>query len=53
MLVDHLRKFGTLKRQIELTQEELQVLADRLKELNQAMEHLGYEIIKDNRDENH
>lgn len=40
--VDHLRQFGVLKRQIKAAKEHME-------ELEKAMEHLAYQIIKDNR----
>lgn len=50
--VDHLRKFGVLKRQIQISKEVAMEQADRLIELEQAMEALAYQLIEDNREDN-
>jgi len=47
--VDHLRQFGILKRQIKAAKEIAQKQAEHMEELEKAMEHLAYQIIKDNR----
>ncbi len=47
--VNHLRQFGVLKRELKTAKELALELADHITELERAMEHLAYQIIKDNR----
>jgi len=47
--VKHLRAFGVLKRQIQIAKEVEIEQANRLIELEKAMEALAYQLIEENR----
>lgn len=49
--IEHLRKLGVLKRQIQIAKEVSIEQTDRLIELERAMEALAYQIIEDNRND--
>ena len=49
--VNHLRQFGVIKRQIQIAKEVELEQADRLIEIEKAVEALAYQLIEDNREE--